>query len=177
MRYGVLFFIFFVSTLAVGVYVYYVYFNILPEVTVPEVVGMSFSAAQEKLAQFNLRARKAGEAYEPKYPEGYVVSQRPEAGRKVKVGRTVNLLLSSRQKLVLVPNFLGRQFSSSYSLLATVGLQLGEVKKEKNPDLEEGTILAQEPLPGEEVPAGSRIDLLLSTTLEVTEKAEGERND
>jgi len=177
MKYGILFFIFFIVALAAGVYVYYVYFNILPEVTVPEVVGMSFSAAQEKLAQFNLRAKEAGEVYEPKYPEGYVVSQRPEAGRKVKVGRTINLLLSSRQKLVLVPNFLGRQISSSYALLATVGLQLGEIKKEKNLDLEEGTILAQEPLPGEEVLTGSRVDFLISTTLEVTEKVEGEGND
>jgi serine/threonine-protein kinase len=177
MKYGILFFIFFMLALAAGVYIYYVYFNVLPEVIVPGVVGMPFPAAEEKLSQLDLHAKKAGEVYEPKYPEGYVVSQRPEAGRKVKVGRTINLLLSSRQKLVLVPNFLGRQLSSSYALLATVGLQLGEIKKEKNLDLEEGTILAQEPLPGEEIPAGSRVDFLVSTTLEVTKKVEGEGND
>ncbi len=157
--------IFILSPLIVG-YLYVVYFNSLPEVTVPDVTGVSFEAAQDRLAADNLVARQAGSLYAPKYPEGFVVSQRPEAGRNVKAGRIINLMINAVSSKVPVPNLLGKRLSDAGAILQAADLQQGDVRRERNPGQPEGTVLAQEPLPGEEAPTGSRVDLLVSTTLE-----------
>lgn len=157
----------FIFLFLIGGYFYLAYFNSLPEVVVPDVTGLPLEAAREKLEESDLRARLAGSVYEMKYSEGAVVSQRPEGGRKVKVGRVVNLMVSSGRRKVVVPNLLGRPFSQADAVLSAVELQLGEVRQEKNIAVEEGTILAQEPVPGEEVGMGSSVDLLIATTSEV----------
>jgi beta-lactam-binding protein with PASTA domain len=159
--------IFIVSPLIVG-YLYLVYFDSLPEVTVPDVTGVAFEVAKERLADDSLRAREAGNIFEAKYPEGFVVSQRPEAGRNVKVGRIINLMINSASSKVPVPDLLGKPFSQVGAILQAADLRQGDVRWESNPGLAEGTVIAQEPLPGEEAVTGSRVDLLVSTARETT---------
>lgn len=165
--------IFIISPLVIG-YLYLVYFDSLPEVTVPDVTGVSFEVAKDRLEADNLVAREAGSIYEAKYPEGFVVSQRPEAGRNVKVGRIINLMVNAVSSKVPVPNLLGKPLSQVGAVLQAADLQQGDVRWEKNQGQEEGTILAQEPLPGEEAGTGSKVDLLVSTTSEIVTKASEE---
>jgi serine/threonine-protein kinase len=159
--------LFILSPLIIG-YFYLIYFNSLPETLVPAVTGLPLEAAREKLESANLKARLAGSVYAFKDPQGTVVAQRPEGNRRVKVGRVVNLIISSGQSKVTVPNLIGRTFSQADTVLSAAELQMGDVRTEYNPNLEEKTILAQEPLGGEEVEIGSRVELLISTTLEAT---------
>src|SRR3989344_3206504 len=99
-------------------YFYLAYFDSLPEAVVPDVAGLTFEAAAEKLEETGLRARMAGSGYETKYPQGAVVSQRSEGGRRVKIGRVVNLMVSSGQRQAVVPNLLGKPLSQAETLLA-----------------------------------------------------------
>jgi beta-lactam-binding protein with PASTA domain len=166
--------IFIVSPLIIG-YLYLVYFDSLPEVTVPDVTGVAFDVAKERLESENLKAREAGNIFEAKYPEGFVVSQRPEPGRNVKVGRIINLMVNSASSKVPVPDLLGKPFSQAGAILQAADLRQGDVRWEKNPGLAEGTVIAQEPLPGEEAVTGSKVDLLVSSTKEmITQEASGE---
>jgi beta-lactam-binding protein with PASTA domain len=158
--------LFIVSPLVIG-YFYLMYFNSLPETVVPDVSGLPFEAAKTKLEQQDLRAREGGEVYESKLPEGAVVSQRPEAGRHVKAGRVVNLMVSGGKRKVRVPNLVGRPLTQADEVLAVAELQIGELRFEQNREMVEGIILTQEPLAGEETGAGGRVDLLISTTAEV----------
>ncbi|MGB9613479.1 MAG: PASTA domain-containing protein [Candidatus Margulisiibacteriota bacterium] len=157
-------------------YYYLVYFNPLPEIVVPDVGGMPFKMATEKLEEFGLRVHEAGRVFDAKYPVDYVVSQRPEPGRKVKVGRIVNLIVSSGREKTTVPNLIGRPLAQAEAVLSAAQLRLGKVKKENQPQIEEGTIMAQDPLPNEEVLVGIPVDLVVSTTLEVVEETE-EKNE
>ena len=161
-----LFVVFVVSPLVVG-YFYLVYFDSLPEVIVPTVTGVSLDVARERLAAVNLRAREAGQVYEPKYPEGIIIYQRPEAGRNVKVGRIVSLMVNSGESKVPVPNVIGQLLSQAGGVLQAAQLHQGEVRWEKNLGQAEGAILAQEPMPGEQAVLGSKVDLLVATTGEV----------
>ena len=165
--------IFIVSPLIVG-YLYLVYFDSLPEVTVPNVTGVAFDVAKERLEADSLRAREAGNIFDAKYPEGFVVSQRPEGGRNVKAGRIINLMINSASSKVPVPDLLGKPFSQAGAILQAADLAQGDVRWEKNPGLAEGTIIAQEPLPGEQGVTGSKVDLLVSTTSEINAKVSGE---
>lgn len=158
------------AALLAGGYFYVAYFNPLPEVIVPDVSGALLETARQKLEESGLRARAGGEVYDLKNPPGLVVSQRPEAGRSVKAGRVISLMITSTGRRASVPNLLGRQLSQAGEIIAAAEFALGEVRLEKNLSVENGTIMAQEPLPGEAAPAGSRIDLLVSTTGEVVKK-------
>jgi serine/threonine-protein kinase len=160
--------IFILSPLIAG-YLFVVYFDSLPEVTVPDVTGVAFETARDRLSADNLVAVEAGNLYAPKYPEGFVVSQRPEAGRNVKAGRKINLMINAISSKVPVPNLLGKQLFDAGAILQAADLGQGEVRRERNLNQPEGTVLAQEPLPGEEAPTGSRVDLIVTTTLEVKE--------
>lgn len=158
--------LFIASPLILG-YFYLVYFDSLPEVTVPDVAGQTMEVAKERLAAVNLQAREAGSVYESKYPEGIIVSQRPEAGRNVKTGRIINLMVNAGQTKVPVPDLLGQPISQAGGILQAAQLQQGDLRWEKHPELAEGVIIAQEPMPGEQAGMGSRVDLLVATTAEV----------
>lgn len=158
--------LFILSPLLLG-YVYTVYFNALPETMVPDVTGLTLEAAKVKLEAGQLRARVAGTVFEMKKTEGLVASQRPEAGRTAKAGRVVNLMISSGREKVNVPNLLGRTLAQADALLTPAQLQIGEIRFEHSPTLQEGAILAQEPLSGEQSEMGGRVDLLIATSQEV----------
>ncbi|OGC30703.1 hypothetical protein A2311_01830 [candidate division WOR-1 bacterium RIFOXYB2_FULL_48_7] len=158
--------LFIISPLLVG-YLYLIYFDSLPEVEVPAVTGMIYELAEQKLADIDLQARNTGSVYDRKHPEGTVISQRPEPGRIVKAGRTINLVVSSGKRKIIAPNLLGRNVTQAIALLEAEGIALGETRYERNPGVMEGTVLAQEPLPGEQVEVAGSVDLLVSTTLEV----------
>jgi beta-lactam-binding protein with PASTA domain len=156
-------------------YLYLSSFASLPEVVVPDVRGMPSAAAQEKLAAIDLSGRIAGSIYEAHYQEGAVAAQRPEPGRRVKQGRIINLMVSSGSRKVIVPNLLGRLLPQAEAVIMAGEFRIGTIRPENNLVAPEGTVLAQEPLPGEEVENGKAIDLLISTTLEV--QTEGGMNE
>ena len=157
--------LFILSPLLIG-YVYTVYFDSLPETTVPDVTGLTLEAARVKLESGQLSARVAGTVFEIKKAEGTIVSQRPEAGRTAKVGRVVNLMISSGREKVNVPNLIGRTLAQADAILTPAQLQIGDIRFEQSPTLPEGTILAQEPLSGEQAEMGGRVDLLVATSQE-----------
>ena len=163
--------IFILSPVLAG-YIYLVYFDALPETVVPDVVGLSKEGAKVKLEAVELKVRDGGEVYQLNYRPGTVVTQRPEAGRRVKVGRAVTLMVSSGKQKVVAPDLIGKSFSQAAQMIDAAELKLGDIRRESNPDLTEGTVLAQEPLPGEMVDLGRGIDLLISTTGKVTEETE-----
>jgi beta-lactam-binding protein with PASTA domain len=163
---------------AVVGYLYVTYFTSIPEVVVPDLTGKFLEKALGELASLDLKGRHAGSLFDMKYPEGSVVSQRPEAGRMVKVGRVVTILTSSGKRKVIVPNLLGRPAVQAEAVLSAKGLFLGEVNKEFAEELEPGIILTQSPLPGEDVEVASLVNIAVSsseeveTVVEVTEEAE-----
>lgn len=161
--------IFIVSPLLAGFF-YLSYFGSLPEVIVSDVTGYPLEAARQKLEESGLRVREAGTIYEMKYPPGYIVSQRPEGGRTVKAGRLINLMISSGESKVIMPNLLGRNLAEAPAILSAAQFNLGDVRFEKNDSVPPGTILAQEPLPGEQAPAGSRVDMITATNEGQAEK-------
>jgi serine/threonine-protein kinase len=167
------------SPMVIG-YLYAAYFNSIPETTVPELAGMPLEEALEELEALKLKGKFAGTVFDMKYPEGSVVTQRPEGGRRVKMGRVVRLVTSSGKRRVSVPNLLGRPLLQAEVVLAAKGLHLGKTEEDFVSELDPGIILVQAPLPGDEVAVGSYVNITVSTTkepelvAEATDEAEGE---
>jgi serine/threonine-protein kinase len=128
--------------------------------------------ALERLEELGLKGKFAGSLFNMRYPEGSVISQQPEGGRRVKVGRLIDLLTSSGKRSVKVPNLLGRLVVQAEAVLAAKGLRVGEVNSDYVPELEPGMILSQNPLPGDELDAGSLVSITISATEEPVVSAE-----
>lgn len=145
-----------VSPILLG-YFYSTYIAPVPEISVPDVAMLSVGDAAARLAKSGLIARVAEKAYERNVPIGGVISQKPEAGSIVKVGRIINLKVSIGDRMVMVPNLVGRQISQIEVLLSEVGLKIGERKRGFSEQYQSGVVIDQDPLPETEVAVGSRV--------------------
>jgi len=126
------------------------------------IAPLSVEEARKKLKNEGLKGRISEKAYERTVPEGKVISQRPEAGRRVKLGRVVNLKVSIGERMVLVPNLVGRPLTQIEVVLSEAGLKIGERKIELSEQYQSGIVIGQEPLPEEEVSVGSEVDVLIA---------------
>jgi tRNA A-37 threonylcarbamoyl transferase component Bud32 len=93
--------------------------------------------------------------------EGLVFSQSPMLGREGELGSMVRIWVSTGPRLVMVPDFVGREISDAQALAAEHGLTLE--RSAELPSFEPfGTILAQFPPSGAEVEPGTPIGVVLS---------------
>ncbi|MCX5725759.1 MAG: PASTA domain-containing protein [Candidatus Saganbacteria bacterium] len=143
-------------------YIYMTYLATLDEVAVPNVTWMTIDNATKKLEEIGLRARIAERAYERSVPEGSVVSQRPEPGKKAKVGRVVSLKVSIGKRKVIVPNLVGRPFSQVEVVLEESGLKIGNQSEEDSEQYQTGVVCRQFPLPNVEIDMGSFVDVYIA---------------
>ncbi|OLT14783.1 hypothetical protein BJF80_12515 [Serinicoccus sp. CUA-874] len=127
-------------------------------VEVPEVTGRTEEEAVSALREAGLSVTVSPEqAFDDEVPEGSVVSQSPSAGQ-VERGSTVTITLSQGPELVTVPQVVGRQFSAAEEELAELGLV---VRREDVRGGFFGTVREQSVEPGEEVPTGTEIVLVV----------------
>jgi len=137
-----------------------------PELGVPNVVGLELSEAEIKLSQAGLKGYEGGTVFDSNISQGRVALQKPEAGRKVKSGRPIELFVSSGKRTTVVPNLLGRQLNQAQPVLVAANLSLGDIEKQAAEDMSPDIILSQIPLPGEQVEVGIAINLVISASKE-----------
>jgi len=144
-------------------YLYITNFTKTAEVVVPNLKGLRLETAKGLLSDLGLNSKSGASVNDDNYPEGTIVSSQPEGGRIVKVGRTVMLVSSSGKRKAFVPNLLGRRISEAETVILAEGFLLGPVEFEPTRDSEPGVIIAQEPMPEEEVEVGTPLSLVVAT--------------
>lgn len=138
--------------------------NVPREIVVPELKGFPITEAIVRLEELGLVGRQVEEVYDREVVEGKIVTQRPEAGRKVKSGRTVSLVVSKGPKLITVPDLFGREIHQAESILAALDLKLGKVNPDKSARFPPGVVTNQFPVAGSRREPGTKIDLAVTTT-------------
>lgn len=132
------------------------------EAAVPALAGLSREEAEAALVEAGLTARFL-EQQSATVPVGSVVSQDPAAGVRIPVGSAVAVTLSTGAPPVAVPDLTGRTVDQAAAELAGVGLAPGAVTQEQRTDVPAGTIVGQDPAAGDEVPAGTEVDVVVAT--------------
>ena len=138
----------------------------VPDVRVPDVSGMSAVEAEAEL-----RRKEFVIAEKPKLESsdtvavGDVIGTDPSAGKFVKKGKEITLIISTGKAKVKIDNYVGDHIDDVQSLLeGDYGLVV--VIKEKTVSLNEaansGIILAQDPAAGKELTKGDKITLTIS---------------
>ncbi len=131
--------------------------------TMPDLVNRKDSDAQEIIRGLNLIPNVVSEVSET-IPQGYVVRQSPVMGAKYAEGDTVTIYVSSGkdEKVVPVPNLLGKTEDEAKAALLDVGLTWGSIATIES-SRAKGTVAAQSIQAGVEVKEKTSVDLRISS--------------
>jgi eukaryotic-like serine/threonine-protein kinase len=127
-------------------------------VTVPKLIGSTQTAAEQLLESQGLQANTRD--VDSTKAKGIVVSQDPPEGTKVGKGTTVGLAVSTGQGQVKVPSAQGQSQADAVKAVTDAGLVPIVIQVPSQQP--EGTVIAQDPAPNQQVRAGSKVRLNVS---------------
>ncbi|MEX2658558.1 MAG: Stk1 family PASTA domain-containing Ser/Thr kinase [Acidimicrobiales bacterium] len=130
-------------------------------VETPSVLSLPAAEATRILTEAGLDPEITEEPNES-VPDGTVFAQDPAAGVNVPEGSTVELRVSAGAPPVEVPSVVGMNLSDAVSQLEGLGLST-DVTPAESETTPEGQVMSQEPGEGEEVPAGTAVELTVSS--------------
>lgn len=133
----------------------------LSEVTVPNVVGKQVEVAKNIIVSNNLRVSLV-ETFSDKVPEGYVISQQPEAGTTVKEQRMITITVSKGGEIIGVPDLRGLKRRDAELQIKNYGLKLGRIDEQFSPDVAQDLVISQNPRPPAQIEKGTAIDIVIS---------------
>lgn len=131
-------------------------------IPVPDVVGLNEDDARKRLQDLGLVVMEPHEQVSEKYAEGTVIQQMPYEGATVKEGRRIYLTVSAGKETALLPDVVGMTTREARLNLMRLGLSVGDVTMMKSDSIADDRVIAQSVPSGKRVPAGSRIDLVVS---------------
>lgn len=128
---------------------------------VPDVIGLTRDRAMQVLAASGMAAEVV--EVENMARAGLVVGVQPTPGTLVPVPARLSVRVSSGPPLVEVPDLLGLREEELANALAMAQLQVGEVSRELRLLLDEGQVVGQQPASGDSLPAGSPVNVVVTT--------------
>lgn len=133
------------------------------EIEMPDLKGMTRSAAEERLKKAGLKVGSVKEEFSDKDEKGTVISQEPQAKSKITKGKMVDFVISkgTKEQKVRVPDFRGATLDFARTNSASLKLKVGSISR-KTSSQPEGTIISQTPAAGTEVKEGTVIDFVVS---------------
>jgi len=139
----------------------------IPNVTVPSVVNMELSAAQQRLYKTGLKMKIVNEKNFSHNETFYVVSQRPSVGDEVKKNRTVEVEIETKMNIDRIPDLVGKTIEEAEEIVVKSGFKVGDIAYSMHYELPKGVVIAQSPSPGENLSNqnNERINILVSKGL------------
>jgi serine/threonine-protein kinase len=151
-----------IATFALAAYVSFSLFVRSGVTAVPQVRGLSRAEAAAALADQGLRLTPDNsKRYDNEVPIGHVVRQNPDPRTLVKRGSSVEVSLSLGPQRVDVPDLVGKNLPAAQAALSGSGLALGRLLGAFARDTQEGSVLGQDPDPGDAVAPATPVDMLL----------------
>lgn len=135
-----------------------------PEISLPNVVGLSKEEAQKEVENAKLKYEVESEEYNKDVPEGFIISQDPPYSEKynnVKQGSTVKVVISKGTEKATVPKVVGLKEDDAIKLLEEANLK-AEVVQETSKKVEQGYVISQETEANVEIAAGDIVIIHVS---------------
>ncbi len=131
------------------------------DVKVPNVTGLMYDEAEQRLAQAGFKAERGEQRYNNSSPKMTVLEQSPPPGAREGIGNTITLVVSGGQRLAVVPTVTGMTRIEAQVLLEKDGFDVGDVG-EANSSSTAGTVVGTRPAAGAQVTVPSTITLVIS---------------
>jgi eukaryotic-like serine/threonine-protein kinase len=129
--------------------------------TVPDVRGFTQDAATRTLRNAGFEVTPEFQVTTNQADVGDVIKQTPDPGALLAKGETVTITVGKAPAQVEVPDLSGMTQDEAAAALDAAHLSLGAVDSQPS-DQPEGTVVSQNPTPGEKVDRNSRVDVVLS---------------
>ena len=146
-------------------------------IDMPDLAGLTKSAAVERLQKLGLNLGSVYEKESPSEP-GIVLSHDPTTGTKINRGQVIDLIVSRGEpekkveevkvRVTRVPNVENASLGAAEDGIAGRGLRVGAVTYEDSTQ-PEGTVISQYPSPDAEVELNSGVDLVVARRAQVRE--------
>ncbi len=133
------------------------------EVTVPNLVGITQTEAEKTLAPLGLKIGSTRNVPHPEIPNGRIVAQYPRPGRRVKVGREIDLDISTGANVVKIPNLEGLPLPQAITALERAGFVIARVESIRTATVPAGRVVTLFPPAGTEVRQGTEVVISVST--------------
>ncbi|MBN1222122.1 MAG: PASTA domain-containing protein [Candidatus Aminicenantes bacterium] len=131
-------------------------------VSLPDLTGKTTEEAESILLKKKLLLINSGMELHENMEKGKIISQDPLPGSRIKINKVVKVMLSAGKEKIVVPDFIGRSLQSVSQQLNTIALRKGKIAHVHTPAYAAGKIIAQSPIPNDEVGRGSKINFLVS---------------
>ncbi|MDB4887471.1 MAG: hypothetical protein JWN79_2909 [Gemmatimonadetes bacterium] len=131
------------------------------DVKVPNVTGLMFDEAEQRLSQAGFKAEQGEQRYNNSSPKMTVLEQSPPPGAREGVGNTVTLTVSGGQRLTSVPTVTGMSRADAQAALEKQGFDVGDVTESPS-NAAQGTVIATRPAAGAQVSVPSTIGLVIA---------------
>lgn len=132
-------------------------------ISVPNVVELEENEAINKIKDYKLNPVRDYQ-YSDSVEHGYVISQSPKEGDKVKEGDSVNIVISRGPETTSgkVPNILGKTKSEAKTALEEAGFVIGTITEVYSDTYESGVVITQSIAAGSKVKSGTTINVTVS---------------
>lgn len=134
-----------------------------PSVDIPVLRGVQEAIALDIMRRAGLHPQVVRREFHEEVPAGAVIATSPPAGRTVRTGRTVHLVLSAGSAFRQVPPLIGLTRPRAAARLAERGLRLQRVQEETSAAVPPGRVIRHTPPAGTRVQRGTGVTLVLSS--------------
>ncbi len=135
--------------------------------SVPRVTGMHITQAEQELRNVQLSLKVDRKEETDKAAPDTVTKQKPDAYKQIKRNCPVEVTIAIPIPPVTVRDYRGMSLREAEQAIVFGRLSLGRIEERESRYAEE-TVIDQLPHPGEVVPRGSRINLVVSRSITVT---------
>jgi eukaryotic-like serine/threonine-protein kinase len=134
---------------------------IVPEVTVPDLVGLSMEEVEKELTSLGLGFKVVRSMNSDSIPADSVISHDPPKERTVRKERVIEIVLSLGPNLAEVPYLIGRTELEARLMLDDIGLEM-IVIQEYSEDVAPGYVIRQDPGNEFRLTKGEAVTLIIS---------------
>jgi serine/threonine-protein kinase len=132
------------------------------EVSVPQLTGKTKEEAEEILKSRGLKLRVSTSRFSSDVAEGRVLEQNPPNGTRLKVDRTVKVLLSLGERRFAVPNLIGTSVRAAQLTLSQRRLTLGDTLYTHTSEGDPSTVVYQSPKAGTQEGNDPTVSIMIS---------------
>lgn len=131
-------------------------------ITVPNLIGKAEVEAITELENIGLEVGEINYESNEEFDKGTVFSQTPKENIEIKEGTKIDLSVSKGKATITVPSIIGEHLEEAKKILASQGLNIGDIKYQSSDKYEKDHVIEQNPNKNEEISKTDAINIVLS---------------
>ena len=131
-------------------------------INVPDLTGLSLTAAQAAINNAGFAPGPHTQRYHDTVPEGIIITQTPLPGTLAAPGSVISLVVSQGPQPIAIPGVVGQIQADAVRLIGVAGFSVGQITYSYSASVPAGSVISQDPAGGTLAVPGSPVNLVIS---------------